>query len=385
MESDLNTPADVQAVVGGPATPSSAVSAEPRSAGMVGELWTAMKRDRTFATIVAGFWLGSQVFGPLVGWPGPVAAGLSYIQLAITTVAIILGLLIHERVRDGRELSPREGYRRAWRRLRSSRLSDARLASYVVVCGLMPLLVACYTGWKVWLNVSVPFAWDESLATLDRAIHGARYPWEMLQPLLNINWVTDLIVAAYTLGWIMVLQGTTVWQALAAPSLRRSQFLVASALGWPLAGNLIAGAYMSAGPWFDARSDPFGSPFLPLGEHIARIGGQTLWAQDYLFKAYESRHTGDVAAGISAMPSMHLVMATIVACFMFTYGLAPRIVAVAFVGVILVGSIVLGWHYAVDGYAGILVGILTWTVAGHIVRSARATQRSHSPSVRRDR
>ena len=35
--------------------------------------------------------------------------------------------------------------------------------------------------------------------------------------------------------------------------------------------------------------------------------------------------------------------------------------------VILVGSVHLGWHYAVDGYAGIVMAMVAWWLAGPIV------------------
>jgi hypothetical protein len=208
---------------------------------------------------------------------------------------------------------------------------------------------------------------------LDRSLHGGRYPWELLQPVVSIRFAAETLVLLYTFGWFFTVQGITVWQALAAPSHRRSRFLIASVLAWPLAGNLLAGAYLSAGPWFDARLDPYGSQFLALGEQIARLGGRTQWAQDYLYSAYEGRAAWEVAAGISAMPSMHLVIATIVACFLWGYGLVGRLLGVTFVLGIFVGSVVLGWHYAVDSYAGILVGMFLWLVAGQLARSARGT------------
>jgi PAP2 superfamily protein len=367
---DLNTPTQLQPVVSPEAAtpvPGTGVALNPRLRLVATELWAAAMRDRAFATIAIGFWAGSHAIGWFVRWPGAVAADLSYAQLAITSVAIIVGLVIYERVRTRRELSPAKGYRQAWLRLRAGRLNNARLASYTLVCVLMPLVVASYTGWKVWLNVAAPFVWDSSLGALDRALHGGRNPWELLQPLFARQWMSDLIVGVYTFVWIMALQGITVWQALAAPSQHRSRFLVASTLAWPVAGNVLAAAYLSAGPWFDARSDPFSSPFLSLTDQIARIGGRTLWAQDYLYKAYESRNTWEVAAGISAMPSMHLVIATIIACFLFRYGRAMRAIAVTFVAVILIGSIGLGWHYAVDSYVGMVVGVAIWALAGRVV------------------
>jgi hypothetical protein len=33
------------------------------------------------------------------------------------------------------------------------------------------------------------------------------------------------------------------------------------------------------------------------------------------------------------------------------------------------GSVALGWHYAVDGYAATLIAILVWRFAGHYGRA----------------
>jgi hypothetical protein len=39
--------------------------------------------------------------------------------------------------------------------------------------------------------------------------------------------------------------------------------------------------------------------------------------------------------------------------------------------VILVGSVHLGWHYAVDGYAGIAGALILWWIAGAALRRTR--------------
>jgi hypothetical protein len=373
LESELSAPSVLRPAI--PATPQSrsveALTAlDPRLARVLSELFAAVKRDRAFVAIAVTYWLGSVVVGWFVRWPGVVAAaGLGYAQVAITSATLLAGFVVFERLRARRDLPPRDAYCIAWRRLRARHLSDARVASYVVACVLIPLVVACFTGWKVWLNRTLPFAWDTSLAAVDYKLHGGHYPWELLQPFASSGILIDTLVALYTLGWFGMLHGITVWQALAVPSPRRSRFLIASALAWPVAGNLLAGAYMSAGPWFEARLHPDGSPFLALGEQIARISGRTQWAQNYLFSAYQGRNSWEVAAGISAMPSMHLVIATIIASFLWGYGIVGRMLGTLFVVSIFVGSVVLGWHYAVDGYAGIVAGLLLWSVAGQVARA----------------
>ena len=94
------------------------------------------------------------------------------------------------------------------------------------------------------------------------------------------------VVLVYTFGWIAVLQGVTVWQAIAPPSKRRSRFLVASALAWPPAGKVLAAAYASGGPWFDARIHPYDTAFSATGAFVQSVSGRTLWAQQYLWTAY---------------------------------------------------------------------------------------------------
>ena len=41
---------------------------------------------------------------------------------------------------------------------------------------------------------------------------------------------------------------------------------------------------------------------------------------------------------------------------------------VAFTAVILLGSVHLAWHYAIDGYAGVVVALAAWFVAGRLAR-----------------
>jgi membrane-associated phospholipid phosphatase len=74
--------------------------------------------------------------------------------------------------------------------------------------------------------------------------------------------------------------------------------------------------------------------------------------------------------GISAMPSMHLATTTLMACYAFQNSRALGWAMVGFLAVILVGSVALGWHYAVDGYAGIALALVCWRLAAMALRRA---------------
>jgi membrane-associated phospholipid phosphatase len=44
------------------------------------------------------------------------------------------------------------------------------------------------------------------------------------------------------------------------------------------------------------------------------------------------------------------------------------VVFAVYCAIILVGSVHLGWHYAVDGYAGLALAAVCWWASGHFAR-----------------
>ena len=72
------------------------------------------------------------------------------------------------------------------------------------------------------------------------------------------------------------------------------------------------------------------------------------------------------------VPSLHVAVAAYLACVALdTRWWAIRLLGMAYAFVILVASVVLGWHYAVDGYAGALGAWAIWWAVGRWL--ARAT------------
>jgi PAP2 superfamily len=46
----------------------------------------------------------------------------------------------------------------------------------------------------------------------------------------------------------------------------------------------------------------------------------------------------------------------------------------AFAGFIMIGSVHLGWHYAIDGYLGAAIALLSWWFSGKLVDWDRAAR-----------
>jgi hypothetical protein len=234
-----------------------------------------------------------------------------------------------------------------------------RCYGFVLGTVLVAVQMAVLTWTKIMLPLASPFWADPLLADLDQAIFGTD-PWKILEILFG--WAATTIDGAYV-SW-MVVKFATLAAVLATPESRRktqaafSYFLVlaCTALGQYLLS--------SGGPVFYERLG-FGDRFdeLPIKPWV-ETASSYLW-HDYL------RAGGDIGTGISAMPSLHVAIALWVALVMRAY--LPRAAAIGYFyfALILIGSVLLGWHYAVDGIAAIAITLASWRVAAGLPMARR--------------
>ena len=156
--------------------------------------------------------------------------------------------------------------------------------------------------------------------------------------------------------------------ALRRPALRH-QYLMSFMLISFFGGFLIATGFSSAGPAF-FESLGLGGYYAPLIDRLhAADAVHPVWAlgvQQTLWDGFTGVREG--TAGISAFPSMHVATATL-------FVLAARWInpwlfgaSIVFWALTVVGSVVLAWHYAVDGYAATLIAIVAWRISGAYAR-----------------
>ena len=88
--------------------------------------------------------------------------------------------------------------------------------------------------------------------------------------------------------------------------------------------------------------------------------------QGYLLAIHEARATG-IGGGISAMPSMHVVLAALWAFAGWHLSRVLGAVLTVYTALIWVGSVHLGWNYAVDGIVSLAVLAGIWAVAGRAI------------------
>ena len=199
--------------------------------------------------------------------------------------------------------------------------------------------------------------------------------------------ISSLINVVYNV-WFYVVFGVMAWQAASLRDPRlRLQFLLSFVLTWALLGSLAATLLSSAGPVYYGRVTGLEDVYAPLMAYLhAADERYPIWAlgvQEMLWTHYQHVIAG-AGSGISAMPSMHVGTSVLFTLLGWRAHRLLGLAFAAFTGVILVGSVHLGWHYAVDGYVAIVATCLIWVVVGRaLARSADAPDRDGPSHPRR--
>jgi hypothetical protein len=248
------------------------------------------------------------------------------------------------------------------------------LRTPIVWVNALPAVVAVVLCSKAMLDIKMnipainPFSWDETLMQFDRQLHGGHDPWQWLQPVLGYAPITFIIANVYIL-WFFVMVGAWVYVAFRPTfDVLRLQFFISLMIAWLFGGTLLAVIFSSAGPVYYALIGLDLDPYAPLLDYLHATDSTlpilALDAQELLWDGY----TGQVEPfmGISAFPSMHNAMATLIALMCWKLHRTAGIWLTVFAGLILLGSVHLAWHYAVDSYAGILIAIVSWWISGRL-------------------
>ncbi|WP_370677832.1 phosphatase PAP2 family protein [Pleomorphomonas sp. PLEO] len=285
---------------------------------------------------------------------------ISLVILDIVTLPaiIIAGLLIRSILADPHHPTD-------WLRSRIDRRRAARiLAGLVLLLAFVPFM-ATFTAMKSFIGLS-GFTADVPLADLDRWLHLGVDPAVFLHRVFDYGVVWRFFAAIYGPGWMLWVDGFVFWMAVAAPTPDiRKRFFIGYIFAWAVLGNVVAWLAISAGPAFFAQvtgnADRFASVLAAVGAHTLPDGSGIRDIQTYLWDLYVSRSSG-FGMGISAFPSLHVAMVTLCALVAFEISRILAIVGVIIVILIEMGSVLFGWHYAIDGYFSIAVMAAVWGI-----------------------
>jgi hypothetical protein len=225
-----------------------------------------------------------------------------------------------------------------------------------------------HDSWKGLLGVVTPYAWDARLAQVDVWLHGTD-PWRLTHAVFGSARATWLIDWAYWL-WYPFLWVAFAWTAWTHRRRLRSRILVTWALSWILLGTVVAHGLASGGPVFYGHLVTGPDPFADLVARLQLIDAtMPLHAIALQRGVWANTEAGGGAFWISmsAMPSLHVATPVIFALAWMK--VSPWLGAAmwAAVAVTLLGSVHLGWHYAVDGYVSILTVVGIWWLTDRLI------------------
>lgn len=280
----------------------------------------------------------------LTGYPGQ-PSGMTSLVAALAIVALTAFFrfmrFFFEMWRNG-EAHPSQRIRAE---LGPALTSLAPIAAGVAVLGTFLYSI---TFLKSLIPVIVPFWADNLLAATDRALfidpQGIALALEPALPAIGLFY--GLWHAAHLGGILWVLH----WR-----DGDKARHILSFMLTWSI-GMAFAYLFASMGPIFTGGYDPAVAP------ESVRIAAEFLWAN------YQAKGAL-IGGGISAFPSMHVAVAAWLTIVLRDRGW-PKTGIVYFFGVFAC-SVILGWHYTIDGAAGAAIAIMADGVARAWLRRDR--------------
>ena len=254
-----------------------------------------------------------------------------------------------------------------------------RLKRYVVtpavvqdslnIAVILFLLATAFIFLKSVIPILNPFSWDQAFMEIDRLLFWGVHPWEVLHPFLGYPIVTFLINVIYYFWVPTLLAFYLLLIFLANHHSLRLQYLVATVLVWFIGGNLLATLFSTAGPCYFASVGLAHEPYAGLMAYLRGVNEiYPIWAlqlQDLLWQTFgQPQNSFNL---ISAMPSMHVGTSVLFALLAWRLNVWFGWVMTGFAMLIFLGSIHLGWHYAVDGLVALLITLPLWLFSGILV------------------
>lgn len=265
-------------------------------------------------------------------------------------------------------LAARRGRRRGAARLRAS-LKPRSLLDLVRFLAALTLTSYVYS----WLKVALPLLRpdvlsDESLFRLETALHFGVNPGRLLQGLFPFRALWKVLDGYYATFFLTVIAGVG-WFGATVSSRDRARFAAGFTLLWVL------------GSWFYLATPSLGPCYVLKGDYAdvrASMPRQSA-TMDLLFahygrvRSFYRRPEGtDISPylGIAAMPSLHVAAQAFLMLFARRRSRTLFLSYAVLTALTFFTAVVSGWHYAIDGYAALLLAWFCVAAGNRSVPSA---------------
>lgn len=386
IRKEQHAPADLLTDITTPSTPQPAPVAEgvTHSNQLAddrrhrGHLLAAMREQVPLAILVAAYVATAiAVFASRQGWQSvwafayAIPDALLFAGYQVFPVMALVAFYYRERAERiaERPLGVVSSWRSGWALARRGAFGTPALLRLGVTIALIAAFHAVFPVWKDRIPTLMGQVYDLQLVQVERWLHGGKLPTELLAPLTTSEWIVRLLDLLYVFPWFPLTFFVPVVLAWAPSSPYRNHCLLSFLATWILLGSLLATAGASLGPcYLEYITTDIPDAYASLADRLdgwhARFPLFAVRAQRLLV---EQSGKGAFGGGISAFPSLHVAIATWFA--LAARGWRPKVSRAlwCYAFLVLLGSVVLNWHYAIDGYTGMLGAVLIWIATGRLL------------------
>ncbi|HEV8434904.1 MAG TPA: phosphatase PAP2 family protein [Thermoanaerobaculia bacterium] len=261
------------------------------------------------------------------------------------------------------------------RRNRALVIQDAK--EIARACVTLALVFAVSFLLKSFTYLINPRVYDRQLFALDRKLHFGYSPTIFFDALFNQPAFLQFMDVFYAvIYYALFIFGTAAMFAL-LDSRYRFRYGAAFVLMW-LTATVFYLVIPSWGPAFSATT---------LVEPALRHMPRTMWLQAQLYRELSTLIKAPLAprvaylGGVAAFPSLHIGCVTLMAIASRHVARLAFVVAVVCVVLMQFGSVITGYHFMIDGYAGMLIAGGSWWLAGATESISLPPRRSPPPPL----
>ena len=195
------------------------------------------------------------------------------------------------------------------------------------------------------------------LLFVDKIVHLGINPNAFSVKLLGNYYVTGFIDRIY-ISWYMVKPMVLAYFALIPERRIHIRFFFSYFAMW-IFGGLCAVIIPSLGPIY-INPECFSELNMPFARGLQKM----------LLNHYEAalanpgKYKVFIYEGIAAFPSLHVGIVALFAFFIWKLNRRAGIIMFVYVALIQIGSVLLGWHYAIDGYFTIVLAFGLYWLSG---------------------
>ena len=234
-----------------------------------------------------------------------------------------------------------------WRKkLKNSYFNWRKLIDLIKVLLLLKLTLLIYCN----IKQAIPFInrniYDSQLLFADKIFHFGLNPNTVTIKLFGSDFIAGAMDRIY-ISWYMLKPMVLAYFAIIPDRRTHIRFFTSYFAMW-IFGGICALLIPSLGPiytnpeWFSGLNIPFANRL-----------------QQMLLNHYEAalanpgKYKVFIYEGIAAFPSLHVGIVALFAFFLWKINRKIGIAMFLYVALIQLGSVLLGWHYAIDGYVTI--------------------------------